>query len=144
MMNLAKLKTPQIACVKTLKKKCTLPRAAVRKTTSQAFRPRAEERKGSAPTLRKKAAPRAAAKKKTRQVKVTLVSRFKVPRMCLFARGGFGKKEQAGKPVAEKLANITKNRFSVKLSEKKLKEKMDGHQIPENCLEIKTPLLNEE
>ena len=33
------------------------------------------------------------------------------------------KEEQAGKPVAEKLANITKNRFSVKLSEKKLKEK---------------------
>ena len=54
------------------------------------------------------------------------------------------KEEQAGKPVAEKLANITKNRFSVKLSEKKLKEKMDSHQIPENCLEIKAPLLNEE
>ena len=53
-------------------------------------------------------------------------------------------KEQAGKPVAEKLANITKNRFSVKLSEKKLKEKMESHQIPENCLEIKAPLLNEE
>ena len=49
------------------------------------------------------------------------------------------KEEQAGKPVAEKLVNITKNRFSVKLSEKKLKEKMDSHQIPENCLEIKAP-----
>ena len=54
------------------------------------------------------------------------------------------KEEQAGKPVAEKLVNITKNRFSVKLSEKKLKEKMDSHQIPENCFEIKAPLLNEE
>ena len=53
--------------------------------------------------------------------------------------------EQAGKPVAEKLANITENRFSVKLPEKKLKEKMGSRQIPENCLEIKAPtLLNEE
>ena len=54
------------------------------------------------------------------------------------------KEEQTGKPVAEKLANITQNRFSVKLSEEKLKEKMDSHQILENCLEIKAPLLNEE
>ena len=56
----------------------------VRRTTSQAFRPPAEDRKGSALSLRKKAAPRAVAKKKTRRVKVTFVSRFKVPRrMCL-------------------------------------------------------------
>ena len=40
------------------------------------------------------------------------------------------KEEQAGKPVSDKLANITYNRFSVKLSEKKLKEKMDNHQSP--------------
>ena len=71
---------------------------------------------------------------------------FQGPEEDVFAllEADLEKEEQAGKPVAEKLANITKNRFSVKLSEKKLKEKMDSHQIPENCLEIKAALLNEE
>ena len=38
--------------------------------------------------------------------------------------------EKEGKPVAEKLAKVTKSRFSVKLSENKLKEKLDSHLGP--------------
>ena len=45
-MSLAKLKTLQIVCGKMLKKKCALPWAEMRKTTSQAFQQRANERKG--------------------------------------------------------------------------------------------------
>ena len=140
-MNLAKIKTPQIACMKTLKKKCTLPRAGVRKTTSQANRTRAEERKGSAPTLRKKGCAAGGSKKEDSASESDFCVTLQGPEEDVFAllEADLEKEEQAGKPVAEKLANITKNRFSVKLSEKKLKEKMDSHQIPENCLEIKAP-----
>ena len=49
------------------------------------------------------------------------------------------KEEQAGKPVAEKLANITKNRFSVKLSEKKLKKKWTVIKSRKTALKLKPP-----
>ena len=52
--------------------------------------------------------------------------------------------EKEGKPVAEKLAKVARSRFSVKLSENKLKEKLDSHLIPENCAEIRAPVLNVE
>ena len=39
--------------------------------------------------------------------------------------------EKEGKPVTEKLAKVTRSRFSVKLSENKLKKKLDSHLIPE-------------
>ena len=52
--------------------------------------------------------------------------------------------EKEGKPVAEKLAKVARSRFSVKLSENKLKEKLDSHLIPENCTEIRAPVLNVE
>ena len=52
--------------------------------------------------------------------------------------------EKEGKPVAEKLAKVARSRFSVKLSENKLKEKLDNHLIPENCTEIRAPVLNVE
>ena len=39
--------------------------------------------------------------------------------------------EKEGKPAAEKLAKVTSSRFSVKLSENKLKEKLDSHLIPD-------------
>ena len=39
--------------------------------------------------------------------------------------------EKEGKPVAEKLAKVTRSRFSVKLSENKLREKLDSYLIPE-------------
>ena len=48
--------------------------------------------------------------------------------------------EKEGKHVAEKLAKVARNRFSVKLSENKLKEKLDSHLIPE----IRAPVLNVE
>ena len=133
--------------MKPLKNKCTLPQAGVRKTTSQAFRPRAKERKGSAPTLRKKGCSAGGSKEEDSASESDFCVTLQGPEEDVFAllEADLEKKEdQAGKPVAEKLANITINRFSVKLSEKKLKEKMDSHQIPENCLEIKAPLLNEE
>ena len=38
----------------------------------------------------------------------------------------------------------SRSRFSVKLSENKLKEKLDSHLIPENCAEIRAPVLNVE
>ena len=81
---LSKAKDSSDIVCENAEKEIYLPWAGVRKTTSQAFRPRAEERKGSALSLRNKAVTQAAAKKKTQQVKVTFVSRFKVPRrMCL-------------------------------------------------------------
>ena len=40
-------------------------------------------------------------------------------------------KEKEGKPVTEKLMKVTRSRFSVKLSENKLKKKLDSHLIPE-------------
>ena len=49
--------------------------------------------------------------------------------------------EQAGKPVAEKLAKAVRNHFSVKLLEQKLKEKMDSHLIPANCAETRAPVF---
>ena len=57
--------------------------------------------------------------------------------------------EKEGKPVAhcffaEKVAYVARSRFSVKLSENKLKEKLDSHLIPENCTEIRAPVLNVE
>ena len=52
--------------------------------------------------------------------------------------------EKEGKPVAEKLAKVTKSRFSVKLSENELKEKLDSHLIPEDCAETRAPVLNVE
>ena len=52
--------------------------------------------------------------------------------------------EKEGKPVAEKLAKVARSRFSVKLSENKLKQKLDSHLIPENCTEIRAPVLNVE
>ena len=45
--------------------------------------------------------------------------------------------EKERKPVAEKLAKVARSRFSVKLSENKLKEKLDSHMIPETCTEIR-------
>ena len=39
--------------------------------------------------------------------------------------------EKEGKPVAEKLAKVARSRFSVKLSENKLREKLDSYLIPE-------------
>ena len=42
--------------------------------------------------------------------------------------------EKEGKPVAEKLAKVARSRFSVKLSENKLKEKLDSHLIPEKTV----------
>ena len=59
MMSLAKLKTfliLVIAFVNTLKQRCTLPEAGLKKTTSQAFRPQAEEKKGLALSLTEKPA----------------------------------------------------------------------------------------
>ena len=51
--------------------------------------------------------------------------------------------DKEGKPVAERLAKVA-SRFSVKLSENKLKENLDSHLIPENCMEIRAPMLNVE
>ena len=42
--------------------------------------------------------------------------------------------EKEGKPVAEKLAKVARGKFSVKLSENKLKEKLDSHLIPEKTV----------
>ena len=52
--------------------------------------------------------------------------------------------EKEGKHVAEKLAKVARSRFSVKLSQIKLKEKLNSHLIPENCTEIRAPELNVE
>ncbi|XP_070184990.1 uncharacterized protein [Littorina saxatilis] len=52
--------------------------------------------------------------------------------------------EKIGGVVDEKLANITKSRFTVKLPDQKLKDKMESILIPANCVEIKAPILNEE
>ena len=52
--------------------------------------------------------------------------------------------EKEGKPVAEKLAKVARNRFSVKLSENQLKERLDSHLIPEDFTEIRAPVLNME
>ena len=52
--------------------------------------------------------------------------------------------EKEGPPVAEKLAKITCNRFTVKLPDQKLQEKMEKYPIPENCKDIRAPVLNEE
>ena len=52
--------------------------------------------------------------------------------------------EKEGKPVAEKLAKVARSRFSVKLPNNKLKDKLDSHLIPENCTEIRAPVLNVE
>ena len=52
--------------------------------------------------------------------------------------------EKEGKHVAEKLAKVARSRFSVKLSQIKLKEKLNSHLIPENCTEIRAPVLNVE
>ena len=48
------------------------------------------------------------------------------------------------KTCCKKLAKVVRSRFSVKLSENKLKEKLDSHLIPENCTEISVPVLNVE
>ena len=55
-----------------------------------------------------------------------------------------GIQEKEGKPVAEKLAKVARSRFLVKLSENKLKDKLDSHLILENCTEIRAPVLNME
>ena len=52
--------------------------------------------------------------------------------------------EKEGKPVAEKLVKVSRGRFYAKLPENKLKEKQDSHLIPENCTEIRPPVLNVE
>ncbi|KAK7087737.1 hypothetical protein V1264_021748 [Littorina saxatilis] len=52
--------------------------------------------------------------------------------------------EPVGMPVNEKLANITKSRFTVRMPEPKLKEKMSAVLTPGNCLETRPPRLNEE
>ena len=54
------------------------------------------------------------------------------------------KEEEAGPPVPEKLAKIVRNRFREKAKEQKLKDKLSKTLAPENCSEIKPPLLNEE
>ena len=48
-----------------------------------------------------------------------------------------------GEKVDEKLAKVIKNRFTVKCSKEKLESKTKEHKIPENCQEIKAPLLDE-
>ena len=52
--------------------------------------------------------------------------------------------EKLGKPVTEKLANITNSRFTTKMPFSKLEEKMTLHQIPENSTTIRPPVLNDE
>ena len=52
--------------------------------------------------------------------------------------------EQLGSAVADSLARVTKNRFKVKMPDSKLKTKMAKYLIPENCPELKAPVINEE
>ena len=52
--------------------------------------------------------------------------------------------EEYGRPVHDKLARIANNRFTVKLPDGKLKEKMSVVLTPDNCLGIRPPRLNEE
>ena len=52
--------------------------------------------------------------------------------------------ERFGPAVAEKLATIARARFPVRLPEQKLKDKLGKYPPPENCSELKPPILNAE
>ena len=47
--------------------------------------------------------------------------------------------ERLGQAVAEKLGTIARGRFTVRLPEEKLKDKLSKYPPPENCQELKTP-----
>ena len=49
-----------------------------------------------------------------------------------------------GPTINEKLAEISKSRFRQKMSESKLKSKMDKYPVPENCPDVSPPTLNSE
>ena len=56
-----------------------------------------------------------------------------------------GKRRTGGEACCRNVEDRYQNRFSVKLTEKKLKEKkMDNHPFQENCHETKAPLHNKE
>ena len=52
--------------------------------------------------------------------------------------------EENGPEVLAQLARIAKNRFTVRLTDTSLEEKGAKYQIPDNCREIRGPVLNEE
>ena len=52
--------------------------------------------------------------------------------------------ERVGPAVAEKLGTIARGRFTVRLPEQKLKDKLSKYPPPENCQELKPPVLNAE
>ena len=52
--------------------------------------------------------------------------------------------ERLGQAVAEKLGTIARGRFTVRLPEEKLKDKLSKYPPPENCQELKPPVLNAE
>ena len=49
-----------------------------------------------------------------------------------------------GPTVNEKLAEISRSRFRQKMTESKLKNKMDIYPVPENCPDVSPPTLNSE
>ena len=49
--------------------------------------------------------------------------------------------EQEGPAMTDKLSQITKSRFRVKMPESKLRDKMGKYPIPQNCLDLKAQLL---
>ena len=58
--------------------------------------------------------------------------------------GDLEEEEKLGPAVDEKLSKIAKNRFQVRLPEQKLKEKLNKYPLPQNCAELKPPVLNTE
>ena len=52
--------------------------------------------------------------------------------------------ERLGPAVAEKLGTIARGRFTARLLEQKLKDKLSKYPPPENCQDLKPPLLNAE
>ena len=52
--------------------------------------------------------------------------------------------ERLGPAVVEKLGTIARGRFTVRLPEQKPKDKLGKYPPPENCQELKTPVLNAE
>ena len=83
--------------VKTLRQKCTLPLAGVRKTTSQAFWPRAKERKWLALSLIEKAAK----KKTVSESDFCVTFLWSKDDAVSFSEANLETEKQVGKPVAE-------------------------------------------